>query len=354
MISGFPYDNRGAQFEHGSVVCPAYSPGAGYVGRQESWRSQASDAGLCGLRFGRVQDRLGLEASRLRGAFVMAFNRFGVVGMGAALSVSIVGAAAAQAQAPFYLGVVTGTAVDANGAPVPISDGASGATIVQVGQSATNWLVGADAVATHGGTAESDIQMSPLPTVTGVGFATQLTSQTEIVLRLALIGTGSAPFVPVTIGAKGSATWSQDGAAEAFFDFSGIGIQEISAKVQENDVPANREKGLEDFTINSTVDFVPGVTYTLVMTTFASSDVREFQSNPDGSIDFGEDTAVVDPTFTVDPAFAADWSVGGVPIAASTPGVPEPATWTMLIAGFGLAGASLRRRRALSRPVQAA
>ena len=28
-----------------------------------------------------------------------------------------------------------------------------------------------------------------------------------------------------------------------------------------------------------------------------------------------------------------------------TGGVPEPATWTMLIAGFGLAGAALRRRR---------
>ena len=27
------------------------------------------------------------------------------------------------------------------------------------------------------------------------------------------------------------------------------------------------------------------------------------------------------------------------------PGVPEPATWAMLIAGFGLVGAAARRRR---------
>jgi hypothetical protein len=30
-------------------------------------------------------------------------------------------------------------------------------------------------------------------------------------------------------------------------------------------------------------------------------------------------------------------------------GVPEPATWTMMIAGFGLAGATIRRRRAMER-----
>jgi hypothetical protein len=34
----------------------------------------------------------------------------------------------------------------------------------------------------------------------------------------------------------------------------------------------------------------------------------------------------------------------GVP--GATPAVPEPATWAMMIAGFGLAGASMRRRRA--------
>lgn len=31
----------------------------------------------------------------------------------------------------------------------------------------------------------------------------------------------------------------------------------------------------------------------------------------------------------------------------AVPGVPEPATWAVMIAGFGLAGAAMRRRRAL-------
>lgn len=37
-------------------------------------------------------------------------------------------------------------------------------------------------------------------------------------------------------------------------------------------------------------------------------------------------------------------SMGGAPVGGA---VPEPATWAMMIAGFGLAGASLRRRRAI-------
>ena len=36
---------------------------------------------------------------------------------------------------------------------------------------------------------------------------------------------------------------------------------------------------------------------------------------------------------------------GGFLPSAETPAVPEPATWAMMIAGFGIVGASLRRRR---------
>jgi hypothetical protein len=38
----------------------------------------------------------------------------------------------------------------------------------------------------------------------------------------------------------------------------------------------------------------------------------------------------------------------GVASGADTGGVPEPATWALMIAGFGSAGAALRRRRALA------
>ena len=48
------------------------------------------------------------------------------------------------------------------------------------------------------------------------------------------------------------------------------------------------------------------------------------------------------------------WNVGDLHAADGllipggvSPGVPEPATWSLLIGGFGLAGAALRRRRAM-------
>jgi hypothetical protein len=47
-----------------------------------------------------------------------------------------------------------------------------------------------------------------------------------------------------------------------------------------------------------------------------------------------------------------DFNLGGVEVTyvgPSAPGpVPEPTTWALMIAGFGLAGAALRRRRALA------
>jgi hypothetical protein len=38
----------------------------------------------------------------------------------------------------------------------------------------------------------------------------------------------------------------------------------------------------------------------------------------------------------------------GITLPPVTPGVPEPASWAMLIAGFGLTGAAMRRRRTIN------
>ena len=72
-----------------------------------------------------------------------------------------------------------------------------------------------------------------------------------------------------------------------------------------------------------------------------------------GQINTGR--AFIDPLITLDSAFAADIGATdtdvqlstGVANASNAPatGVPEPASWALLIAGFGLTGAAARRQR---------
>ncbi len=73
-----------------------------------------------------------------------------------------------------------------------------------------------------------------------------------------------------------------------------------------------------------------------------------------GYLDGGTATAyaVADPTFQVDPSFLAanpgynlEFSDG---IGNRVGGVTEPATWAMLLGGFGLTGAALRRRKKMA------
>ena len=78
-------------------------------------------------------------------------------------------------------------------------------------------------------------------------------------------------------------------------------------------------------------------------TTFLSPTSVRFDAPTGDRLDPGDTfSLLIGLTKPVDPStfsFSATWS-DGLPAAA----VPEPASWALMIAGFGLAGATLRRR----------
>ena len=89
-----------------------------------------------------------------------------------------------------------------------------------------------------------------------------------------------------------------------------------------------------------TIEFQPGVVEDVGLNaaiSFVSS-----QSSFDGDV-------IIDPTFTIDPAFLElnpgyslqfSLGIGDSSTAVPTP-VPEPATWTMMLLGFGGLGAAM-------------
>jgi hypothetical protein len=265
-----------------------------------------------------------------------------------AAAVSALAAGSANATPnPFYQVLLNGETINADGTEGPAVGLASDppdAVPVRLGVTKTNWQVGGNAVAVHGGTAESNIQMGPK--VFGQSYAQTLTAQSVVLFQITLDGSGSDAFVPVEIKANGSISWTQDGGAEALFAMNGPSGQIIRDDIDQNDPGKARLAGNDVFSVDTIVDLVPGFTYGIELAANVFSDVRNFQANPDGSFAFGEDSAIVDPTFTIDPRFASRWKIDGIPVDTTPHGVPEPATWAMLIAGFGLAGASLRRRQA--------
>lgn len=84
------------------------------------------------------------------------------------------------------------------------------------------------------------------------------------------------------------------------------------------------------------------------VTLYAGASLKFYDDGGRSNI-FGSVSATADPTFTIDdPAFSSAFRIVGVPNDPAPPvtgEVPEPATWAMMILGFGFTGQMMRRRK---------
>jgi len=99
------------------------------------------------------------------------------------------------------------------------------------------------------------------------------------------------------------------------------------------------QNGRLDFILSNSFNYNPAQGNLLVT-------VRTFDGFSDGKLflDADKNNGVTNSRFS---AYPYDWNQGLVTGFNDGP-VPEPATWTLMLTGFGLAGATLRRRRTLA------
>ena len=136
------------------------------------------------------------------------------------------------------------------------------------------------------------------------------------------LGLGTIAFNPLNIS-------NSNGSYATSFDF--IFLKGVAGGIDQTDPPTS-------FFSTRFIDVTTGQTWAATYT--ASNEVHF--SAPSGSKISAGDQFFVNVAFT-GPVDVNKFSFAGLWDDA---GVPEPATWALMIGGFGLAGAALRRRRA--------
>jgi len=148
-------------------------------------------------------------------------------------------------------------------------------------------------------------------------------------------------------------------AAPLLFDFTGQGLNgAITAMFQldSNPIPDSINDpglfGIQQIFFNNVKGVFNGNAETASTIAFGRGLASQFQilGTSSGFAQFGGDVVfggtVNNPTFSPGTYnFTGFFSSGTLKISELSAAVPEPATWAMMIGGFALAGASLRRRK---------
>lgn len=182
--------------------------------------------------------------------------------------------------------------------------------------------------------------LSPDPTLTATaaypgGFAVVTASASSfLTYYFAVVGGQFGDIVPVEVDFSLAARQTGDGYGSAYFSVTGFGSKEICTRSNCAD---------QSETYTGAFHFNASVGLNNEVYTFAQAGASY---GPDARTGY----AMVDPYIFIDPTFAnagnyrivVSDGVGNV--APTTGGVPEPATWGLMLAGFALAGVGLRRR----------
>lgn len=185
-----------------------------------------------------------------------------------------------------------------------------------------------------GGLAYVSLSYTVQGSVPSSEYIKEMYADAGVEYQFMLLGAPSATPISVSMLAKGSAS---EGAS------SRVAVSGIGANVSYSTAIGVSNS----FSELAYLSFVPNQIYRVVLgaqTSFYNGYL------PEGAL--VTQSAYADPIFTILGDAANNYRFVGLPASAigtappSTGAVPEPATWAMMLTGFGLMGAQIRRRQA--------
>jgi hypothetical protein len=251
---------------------------------------------------------------------------------GLALALGAPAAAQAGLQPPTYGAEVRGVREGEHAGPFGANN-SNYAVPAYESQVGTNWGVSASADDTAGGTvtASALVTLNPLQQTQ----VSSVSARSTLSYWFTIVGPDPDALVPVLFNAAGSTSYTEGGYGSVFLGFDG----------QRWETGVHFGPGSSGFAVHDLFYLVPDQIYGIEMIAEASANFH-YGVTTDG---IAQASATVDPTFQILGAYAGLYHFVGLPASAivtdPTSAVPEPASWAMMVGGFGLIGSAMRRRR---------
>lgn len=260
---------------------------------------------------------------------------------------SLMASASASALQPpqFYEAGVGGSVYGGDGGHFGSSD--SGASPVGESSVGAYWEARALASEIAGGTVSVKTSINSPPSA-DPSFVHDLTATAGLAYRFTLDGPLTDSKIPVLFLASGAifADLNTGTANEVLtlgsFEDGSLANYSLNAA----DFPG--EQGTHSFSVHEIYYITPGSALLLNMSVYSKVTYPGIADGKSNS-----SYAAVDPTFTILGGYADSYHFVGLPESAIAP-VPEPASWILLVGGFGVMGALARRRRFQHPPIRGA